>query len=325
MVVKATDNNVPIALVEKVETDPAKGGVSRAGSRSIPWKKVASICVGIFAVMITGLLVITLLPVPGWPVIWAEIKANVNADLGWFLICGFLAQLVDGMLGLGYGLTCATALMAAGVAPTLISSSIHTAELFTSGISGYTHYKFGNVNRRLFKALLIPGLIGAISGALSLVIFGKAYANWVMPILAIYCLFLGIRILSKAFILPSRDKKRKHIPVLAAVGGFLDAFGGGGWGPLVTSTLIARGRNPQYVIGTVNLVEFFITLAAALTFFTTMGVAYWPIMAGLIIGGVLAAPLAARLAGKLPRRLMLICLGIIVILWSLRLISKLLF
>ncbi|MBC6610176.1 sulfite exporter TauE/SafE family protein [Hymenobacter sp. BT507] len=243
-----------------------------------------------------------------------------------FVAIGFGAQLIDGLLGMGYGVVTAISLMSMNLNPAAVSASIHTAEMFASGASGYSHYKAGNVNRRLFKALLIPGILGSVSGALLLTYFGEHYANWIKPVLAVYLLLLGVRIISKAFKQAAdRRKKVKHAGWLAGAGGFLDSFGGGGWGPLVTSTLIANGRTPQYVIGSVSLTEFFVTFASALTFFATLGVTHWQIVLGLIVGGVTAAPFAARLAGRIPVRGMFIGVGLMVIFWSLWTLRKLVF
>jgi uncharacterized membrane protein YfcA len=247
---------------------------------------------------------------------------EVDSSFYWMIAAGFLAQMVDGALGMGYGVTCTTILLSIGVNLPAISGSIHTAEMFSSGVSGYSHYKFGNVNKKLFKNLLIPGVIGAILGAYLLSRFGNTYADYVRPVLAAYTLFLGAKILMNAFRKNGITKKVKRVGWLAGAGGFLDSFGGGGWGPLVTSTLISKGRSPRYVIGSVSLTEFFITLASALTFFTMLGINHWPVILGLIVGGTAAAPLAARLAGKLPIKTMFICVGALVIVSSLRILLK---
>ena len=139
-----------------------------------------------------------------------------------------------------------------------------------------------------------------------------------------YTFLLGFRILTRAFVKKGKKRKARNIGWLAAAGGFLDSFGGGGWGPLVTSTLIAKGKTPQYVIGSVSLTEFFVTVASAVTFFSMIGLSHWVVIAGLILGGVAAAPLAARLAGRLPVRLMYVLVGIIVIFWSGRVLWKVL-
>ncbi|MGX7668442.1 TSUP family transporter [Flavobacterium pedocola] len=237
---------------------------------------------------------------------------------------GFFAQLVDGALGLGYGVTCATSMMLFGVKLPAISGSIHTAEMFSSGITGFSHYKFGNVNRKLLLWLAIPGVIGAVSGALLLVYFGAKYEKITYAVLATYTMLLGIRLLLIAFRRKIEKQKIKRAGVLGFSGGFLDAFGGGGWGPIVTSTLLGKGRKSSYVIGTVSLAEFFVTLAASVTFFASLGVSHWYIVAGLILGGSLAAPLAVRLAGKLPQRTAILLVAFLVIVFSIRMLFKIL-
>ena len=166
--------------------------------------------------------------------------------------------------------------------------------------------------------MLIPGIIGAVAGAYLLSKYGTQYGGFIKPILASYTMFLGTKILLVAFKKNRKASKVKHVGWLAGAGGFLDSFGGGGWGPLVTSTLISKGRTPRYVIGSVSITEFFVTLASALTFFGMLGISHWQVILGLIIGGMLGAPLAARLAGKLPLKTMFILVGSMVIIWSLR-------
>jgi uncharacterized membrane protein YfcA len=138
--------------------------------------------------------------------------------------------------------------------------------------------------------------------------------------LAAYTLFLGIKIIFTAFKKNKKPQKIKRVGWLAGAGGFLDSFGGGGWGPLVTSTLISKGRSPRFVIGSVSISEFFVTLASAVTFFSLIGITHWQVIVGLIIGGLIGAPLAAKLVGKLPLKTMFIAVGTMVIIWSLRII-----
>lgn len=238
------------------------------------------------------------------------------------LLIGFFAQLVDGAVGLGYGVTCATSMMLLGINLPAISGSIHTAEMFSSGISGYSHYKFGNVNKKLLYWLAIPGVLGAISGAVLLIYLGNKYVSVAYTILSIYTMIIGIRLIILAFKKVNEKKKIKHAGVLGFSGGFLDAFGGGGWGPIVTSTLLSKGRKAKYVVGTVSLAEFFVTLAAAVTFFSSLGISHWYIILGLILGGSIAAPIAAKLAGKLPQKKALLFVAFLVIVFSLRILYK---
>jgi uncharacterized membrane protein YfcA len=242
---------------------------------------------------------------------------TVNSDILYYILGGFIAQMIDGALGMAYGVTATTFLMSVGITPAAASASVHASEVFTSGVSGYMHLKFGNVNSKLFKTLVIPGIIGAILGAYVLSSL-EDYAGYIKPIVSIYTLFLGAIIIRKALIKRQEKRQLKRVGWLALFGGYLDSIGGGGWGPIVSSTLIASGRHPKYTIGSVNLTEFFVSLASSLTFFTVIGLGYWQVIAGLILGGVVAAPIAARLANKLPVKSMMILVGIVIIIVSLR-------
>lgn len=298
----------------------ASGKESEQAKSEQQWKKIATYSLAAFMLMIVGHLLLSYMPLREWGDAIAEIK--IDKQFYYLILTGFFAQLVDGALGMGYGVTCTTVLLSMGVNLPAISGSIHTAEMFSSGVSGYSHYKFGNVNKKLFRALLIPGIIGAVVGAYLLSVYGDQYAKVIRPILACYTLILGIRILYTALGKKRKPQKVKRVGWLAGAGGFLDSFGGGGWGPLVTSTLISKGRTPRFVIGSVSITEFFVTLASALTFFGMLGLSHWQVIVGLILGGMLGAPLAARLSGKLPLKTMFIGVGAMVIIWSLRILIK---
>lgn len=286
------------------------------------WRKIATYSLIAFGLMLIGHFVFSYLPFQRIADDTVKWYSHLDKNFHWMLLAGFLAQLVDGALGMGYGVTSATILLTAGVPPAAMSGSIHTAEMFASGASGYSHYKFGNVNKKLFKALVIPGVIGAVLGAILLVKFGDSQTAYIKPVIATYTMLLGLRILWNAFKKEQKKKKFKHYGWLAAFGGFLDSFGGGGWGPIVTTTLITKGRSPRFVIGSVSLTEFFVTLASAFSFFFMLGVTHWQVIVALIIGGLIAAPVAAKLAGKLPRKTSLFLLGILVVIWSLKIIVK---
>jgi uncharacterized membrane protein YfcA len=286
------------------------------------WRRVGLYSSLIAAAMIGGYFIYSALNLPAMQELVGQVKPFITYEFLFFILAGFAAQLVDGTLGMGYGVTSATCLMSFGVSPVSMSAAIHTSEIFTTGVSGYSHYKYGNVNKKLFRHLVIPGVLGAIAGAILLVILGERAGKWLMPLIAFYALFLGLKILVKAFQKPRPSAKVKRIGWLAGAGGFLDSFGGGGWGPIVTSTLISKGRNPKYTIGSVSLTEFFITLSSAATFFIMVGVQHWNIVLGLIIGGSLAAPIAAKLAGRLPKKTMMIAVGIMVMIWCARMILK---
>lgn len=242
---------------------------------------------------------------------------TVDSSILYYVLGGFIAQMIDGALGMAYGVTATTFLLSVGITPAAASASVHASEVFTSGVSGYMHLKFGNVNSKLFKTLVIPGVIGAILGAYVLSSL-EEYAGYIKPIVSIYTLFLGAIIIRKALIKRQEKRQLKRVGWLALFGGYLDSVGGGGWGPIVSSTLIASGRHPKYTIGSVNLTEFFVSLASSITFFTVIGLGYWDVIIGLILGGVIAAPIAARLANKLPVKSMMILVGIMIIIVSLR-------
>ena len=232
-----------------------------------------------------------------------------------FIMLGFIAQMIDGALGMAYGVSSTSFLLSIGIPPAAASASVHTAEIFTSGVSGLSHLRFGNVDRKLFKKLLIPGIIGGVLGAYVLT---AVPGRTIKPFVAFYLLIMGLLILRKA--LKKIEEKRvetKLLP-LGAAGGFFDAIGGGGWGPIVTSSLVARGHNPRFTIGSVNLAEFFVTVAEAATFFTIIGLVHLQIIVGLIIGGVLAAPLAAYVCKRLPARALMIIVGTLIIALSMR-------
>ncbi len=249
----------------------------------------------------------------------SNIISHIGPEFLLFVLGGFIAQMIDGSLGMAYGVSASTFLMSFGVPPAAASASIHTAEIFTSGFSGLSHLRFGNVNKKLFQSLLIPGTLGAVAGAYILTSF-EEYNYLIRPCVAVYTLALGVIIIRKAVIFNRAKSKTKNIPALAAFGGFMDSIGGGGWGPIVASTLIAKGRNPRYTIGSVNLAEFFVSFSSSLTFFATIGIGYFNIILGLVVGGMIAAPIAASLTQKLPVKRMMLIVGIVIVIVSVRLI-----
>jgi uncharacterized protein len=269
------------------------------------------------ALMVIGHLLFSYVSVDRMSIVWTSLLED--EDFFYYLMGGFIAQMIDGALGMAYGVTATTFLLTLGIPPSVASASVHSSEIFTSGVSGYLHLKFGNVNSKLFKTLLIPGVIGAIAGAYLLTSL-EEYIYVIKPIVAGYTLILGILIIKKA--LKKRIEKRPFTKIgwLAMLGGSMDAIGGGGWGPIVSSTLIARGRHPKYTIGSVNLTEFFVSLASSVTFITLIGFSHWQVIVGLILGGMVAAPIAANLSRRLPIKTMMILVGIVVIVVSLRII-----
>ncbi len=286
------------------------------------WPKIVMLCLLAFLLMIIGHAVLSYIP-------YNQISQNISTvtqkiDTKAFLIMlgiGFVAQMSDGSLGMGYGTISTTFLLAYGVTPALVSSQVHSARVFSSGVSGYSHHRFGNINKKLFKAIVIPGVVGAMVGA-ACAFFFKQYADEVKIPLALYTLYLGYFIIKKAFKKRKLNDKVKKAGWLASAGGFVDAFAGGGWGTLVTSTLMAKRKSPRYVIGSVCLAEFFVVLTSSITFFILLKTIPILEIAGLIIGGLIAAPIAARLVGKLPLKTMFILIGSLVICTSLNSLYK---
>ncbi|MBN8580490.1 MAG: sulfite exporter TauE/SafE family protein [Anaerolineae bacterium] len=237
-----------------------------------------------------------------------------------YILVGFLAQMIDGALGMAYGVSSNTFLLSIGIPPAAASASVHMSEVVTTGISGMSHWKLGNVDWKLVKRLLIPGAIGGILGAYVLTSFD---GDAIKPYIATYLLIIGGVIIYKAFTIVPRHKPDEYhgprISLLGLFGGFCDAIGGGGWGPVVTSTLVARGKNPRMTIGSVNFSEFFVTLGQSILFVITLSMGeYWQIILGLLIGGAIAAPIAAKLTQKLPLKYLMISVGILIIGLSIR-------
>ena len=248
--------------------------------------------------------------------------AGFNQEFLVFFAIGVFAQLVDGTLGMGYGATSTSFLLAYGVPPVVSSTAVHVSEMFTTGASALSHHRFGNINKKLVKHLLIPGVLGSITGAYLLadVINGDI----IKPFIAVYMIVLAVIIIIKKALKKSIVKKKtKKLGYLAVFGGFMDSVGGGGWGPIVTSTLLGRGRNPRYTIGSVNAAEFAISFASGITFMLFGGIHGWQVIIGLILGGVISAPLAAYLVNKIKRKPMMVAVGVLIIILSLKTLSKL--
>lgn len=227
-----------------------------------------------------------------------------------FILIGFAAQLVDGALGMAFGVICNTLLVAVlGVPPATASARIHVVEIFTTGASGLSHVFHRNIDWPLFLRLLVPGVIGGVAGAYVLT---SLDAEAVKPFVLGYLVLIGIWLLVRGLLYPPKIAKPKVVAPLAVVGGFLDAAGGGGWGPVVTSNLLVQGGEPRKIIGTVNSVEFFLALAVSLAFIWQLG--FEDILGptlGLIIGGVAAAPLGAYMAKHFSPKLMLVMVGVV--------------
>jgi hypothetical protein len=237
-------------------------------------------------------------------------------DFVLFVAVGFAAQLVDGAIGMAYGLSGTTVMLSLGIPPATASASIHAAEVFTTGISGFSHWRFGNVDWSFVGRLALPGMVG---GAIGAYLLTTIPGDKIAPFMNGYLLLMGSWILWKAFRpRPIKSEPPRWLGPLGFGGGFLDAIGGGGWGPMVTSTLLGQGTSPRFTIGSVNFTEFFVTATVSMTFLGTIGLELWPIIAGLILGGALAAPIAAYAAYKMPDQPLMILVGSVIVLLSIR-------
>ncbi len=243
----------------------------------------------------------------------------ITTEFLWYVFAGFVAQLIDGSLGMAYGVTASTLLLGFGVPPAATSATVHAAECFTTGASAISHHAFGNVDRLLFRRLLIPAIIGAVLGAY---ILTSIPGEVIRPYMAGYLLIMGGIIVLKAFREFPPRTVTTHLGPLGFVGALLDALGGGGWGPIVATNLIVRGNDLRLTVGSVNAVEFFVTLAASVTFILTIGLSHWSIILGLAIGGVLAAPIGAWACKRIPVKPFMILIGLLVIALSVRTILK---
>lgn len=241
----------------------------------------------------------------------SEAKFNGNIFTSALLI-GIAAQMVDGALGMAYGITATTFLLANGFSPAIASAAIHTSEVFTTGASGLSHWRMGNINKKLFRSLLFPGVIGGLVGVFLITnIDGNAIKPWISGYLLLMGFYVFIKAFKKFSIANKEIKKRKIIP-LALFGGFVDSIGGGGWGPVVTSNLLGSGHEPKRTIGSVNAAEFFLTISTATSFALLIGISYIEVIAGLIVGGIIAAPIAAKITTKLPTKFLLIFVGALI-------------
>lgn len=250
------------------------------------------------------------------PQAWLDVVDAISSqpDYSLFyaaLFVGFGAQMIDGALGMAYGITANTFLLSVGVPPAAATASVHLAEVFTTGFSGLSHWRFGNVDKKLFRKILIPGIIGVIIGSYIITsIDGKMIKPWI----SLYLLGMGIWILYKAFkkhVNPSK-KLPRLVGLLALTGGFVDSVGGGGWGPVVTTSLVGRGHNPKLTIGSVNTAEFFLALTGAISFSILGAFTHWQTILGLVVGGLFAAPFAAWLCHKLSAKTLLLLVGILI-------------
>ena len=243
----------------------------------------------------------------------------------YFLGAGFLFALIDGAIGMSYGVTSTTFSLTMGITPAIASMGVHLSEVMSNGIAGWMHYKMGNINWKLFKILVVWGILGAFAGAFLLSSL-EHYSKYTKPFISTYTLILGLVILRKAFQVGKKrtNGKIKNISLLGLGGGFIDAVGGGGWGSIVLSSLIAGGRHPRFSLGTVKLSRFFVAIVSSTTFVIMLmqNGTRWAPVAGLVIGSALASPIAAKISNKLSAKTLMVAVGIIVIIVSINSILK---
>ena len=236
----------------------------------------------------------------------------IESEYFWLAVgIGLIAQTIDGALGMAYGVTSNSFLLSIGAPPAAASGAVHVAEIFTTAASGVSHIRFKNVDKNLLKRIVFPGVIGGILGVL---LITSVDGQLLKPIVASYLLLMGIIILAKAY-RPVKEKSPddlKHLNKLALGGGFMDAVGGGGWGPIVTSSLIGQGNNPRKTIGTVNTAEFFVALATGISFIFLGAIEHWALVIGLITGGLFAAPFAAFLTSRFNTRALMTIVGLLI-------------
>ncbi len=238
----------------------------------------------------------------------------MTAEFFMLLAIGFVAQMIDGALGMAFGVISTTAMLAIGLPPAQASALVHTAEIFTTGASAASHIYNRNVDWRLVTRLGIAGVLGAILGAW---ILSNVDSTAMRSLVSGYLFFMGIYILLRAAqMTPMRDAPAGWVPPVGFVAGFLDASGGGGWGPVSTSTLIGSGHAPRQTIGSVNTTEFFVTVAAATTFFVELGMSPLQNLIPLVIGGLLAAPLGGWMVKRIPVRSLMVAVGLLILVLS---------
>jgi uncharacterized membrane protein YfcA len=239
-----------------------------------------------------------------------------------FFFVGLLAQLVDGALGMAFGVTATTVMLSFGVAPAQASAMTHIAEIFTTAASGASHWYHRNIDWTIVKRIALPGVIG---GALGATILSNVDGKLIAPFVTIYLALMGLLILARALrAFPAVAPTKRGMPAVGFFGGVLDAIGGGGWGPVVTSTLIGGGHMPRQVVGSVNLTEFFVTVVTSATFIVTLGIADLSPVIPLILGGLVVAPFAGYVVKILPARWMMLVVACMILILSGRGILKLL-
>ncbi len=285
-------------------------------------RKASLYSLAVITIMVIGHLIFTYVPFHDIGSFISLTSQSFDSHLWLYILAGFIAQMIDGALGMAYGVSVTTFLLSLGIptiTPAVASASMHASEIFTTGSSSLVYMRYKNVNMKLFKKLVWPGAIGAILGATAVSFISKDYFTIIKPLVSFYTLILGVMIILRAKNINLRKgSKIKKVGLVAGTGGFLDSVGGGGWGPIVTTSLIAGGRNLKYAVGSSHLAKFFVATISTITFFSIIGISHWQIIMGLVIGGMVAAPISIYFSNKIPIKKGLLLVGFLVILISLK-------
>ena len=310
---KTTAQAVSITATDEVVVPFNPSSDTVGGQRETLMDKIRLRHIGFAIIGLKVLLVVYLM-------IYVFPRADINlsafdSTFFWFVAAGFIAQMIDGTLGMAYGISCSTILLNLGVSPKVATAAVHTAEVFTTGVSGLSHIRFRNLDKALFFTIVVFGVTGAVMGAY---LISKVFdGGRIKPFISAYLFILGIVVLIKGIRNNAVEKREtKRAGVLAFFGGLFDAIGGGGWGPIVTSNLINQGKCPRRTIGTVNTAEFFVTISSTGVFMLLIGLESWKVILGLIIGGVIAAPMGAFFAAKINKRSLMILIGLVITITS---------
>ena len=247
------------------------------------------------------------------------INFSPDTDFLFSILIGFAAQVVGSSLGMAYSVTCSSVLLTMGISPAMVSATVHSSEVVNRLVSGLSHFRFGNVDTRIFKRLALFGMLGAFIGAFVVTSLPVAILR---PAIAGLLLIMGLRILLTGVWRPQIRPRETRLAPLGFIGGFVDVIGGGGWGPVVTSTLVLRGNQTHMVVGSINFAKFFVAVVESATLIILLKTPRWDLIGGLIIGGVLAAPLAAWSCRKIPARALTILVGTLVCALSVRTLVK---
>ncbi|MBC9929342.1 sulfite exporter TauE/SafE family protein [Chitinophaga qingshengii] len=271
---------------------------------------------------LTGIIILAVTLVLVWyfvPTFRVHVE-DVPPTFYYFLIAGFIFAMIDGAIGMSYGITSTTFSLSMGIPPASASTAVHISEILSNGIAGWMHFKMGNVNKKLFKILIIPGIAGAVIGAYLLSSL-EHYSMYTKPVVSLYTLILGSIILKRAIQAKRANhtgKKIKRIGLLGFGGGFIDAIGGGGWGSIVLSSLIAGRRHARFSLGTVKATRFFIAMLSSLTFVAALSFIHWDAVLGLVIGSAIASPIAAKVSNKISAKTIMVAVALIVIAASIK-------